>query len=136
MFTISAGEIALFTASGFAAERVRVSASEMVSPQVACLHRIGIDYAEGQPLTMEPSSSCDFAVVNSLVQSVIYDEPVYANGCTVGVSKCKNILLFGLPGTYYFHLNDTTAIGKAQVWLEVLKSKDLPLRLLDSFMGA
>lgn len=134
-FTVRIGETALLVASGFKRLRTCTSATEMQSKQFACLHRLIFEYSAERPVALEPCTCCDYMYEHSSFSSIIYDEPVMVNGKFLGLSKCDNTMLLALPGTYYFHLNDTTAIGTAQVWIEIYKTEELPLALLGDFTG-
>ena len=135
VFSLQAGEVALFAATGFARKRTRTDPVEMDSPQFACLHRLIFDDSKERVLALEPSSYCDYLYEIAASDRIIYDEPVYVHGCICGLSKCSNTMLWAVPGIYYFHLNDTTSIGKAQVWVEIFKADKLPIHLLGDFIG-
>lgn len=135
VFTLRNNEVAMLIATGFAKKRARTTYSEFDSPQFACLHRLVFEYNPKKPVVLEPCTCCDYMFEFSDEWSTVYDEPVYVNGCSMGLSKCNNTMVLALPGSYYFHLNDTTAIGKAQVWIEVFKSEELPLDLLGDLTG-
>lgn len=136
IFTIDVGKVAVLFATGFAAKRVRVSETELDGPQFACLRRVIFDCAPGVVVALEPCSYCDYLYEQgSLTKSIICDEGVYVNGNALGLSKCNNLMVLGLPGSYYFHLNDTTAIGKAQIWVEMYNIADLPASLITQFTG-
>lgn len=136
VFTLKAGEVALLTASGFAARRVKTSASEMDGPQMACLRRLIFDCIPGEVVALEPCSYCDFMFAQGdMTKSIACDEAVNVNGNALGLSLCNNTLLLALPGSYYFHLNDTTAIGQAQIWIEKYKADELPSALFEQFTG-
>lgn len=135
VFSLQPGDVALLVATGFARKRTRTDAVEMDSPQFACLHRLIFDDRKGHVTALEPTSYCDYLYDVIAIDRIIYDEPVYVHGCGVGLSKCSNTMLWALPGIYYFHLNDTTAIGKAQVWVDVYKADKLPIHMLGDFIG-
>lgn len=135
VFTLRANEVALLVATGFARYRTRTTVTEMRSPQFACLHRLIFEYNADTPVALEPCTCCDFLYEHNPEWAIVFDEPVQLNGCVLGLSKCHNTMLLGVPGSYYFHLNDTTAIGRAQVWIDVFKSDELPLQLLGEYMG-
>lgn len=134
VFSIQPGEVALLVATGFARKRTRISQTEMDSAQFACLHRLIFADGKSTTIALEPCNYCDYmyAVV---ANTAVYDEPVSVNGRTVGLSRCDNTMLWALPGIYYLHLNDTTGIGKAQVWIDVFNADKLPLNLLGDFTG-
>ena len=46
---------------------------------------------------------------------------------------CCNIGIIGVPGTYRLELNDTTAIGVAQVYAELIQVNKLPVQIKDLF---
>lgn len=133
-FTLKPGEAAILTATGFAKKRTKTTAEEFDSSQVACLHRLIALISPSGVVTDEPSSLCD-ALSANIYATTIVDTAVRVNGSTLGLSKCNNTLVFALPGTYYFHLNDTTAIGAAQVWLDIVQADKLPAELLKDFTG-
>lgn len=102
---------------------------------MVCLHRLIFEYNPAKPIALEPCTCCDFMFEFSDSWSTVYDEPVRINGKPVALTKCNNTMLLSLPGTYYFHLNDTTAIGQAQVWIDIYKKEELPLELLGEYTG-
>lgn len=135
VFTLRTGEVALLVAEGFARKRTRTTSTEMDSPQFACLHQLIFEYSNDVALALEPCTCCDYMYDINVTDATIHDVPVYLNGHPVGLSKCNNTILWALPGSYYFHLNDTTAIGTAQVWIDVFKAEELPLSMLGAFTG-
>lgn len=135
VFTIKPGEVAVFTATGFAKKRARTTAEEFDSPQLACLHKLIVLTNPDGEVIDEPSSVCDALSDSVVFTTTVIDEPVRVNCSTVSISKCSNTLLWALPGLYHWHLNDTTAIGAAQIWMEIFQSSELPLGMLADFTG-
>lgn len=135
VFTIRSGDMALLVATGFAPKRTRTGPAEMESPQFACLHQLIFADSNSRTIALEPCSACDYVYDIAASDIAAYDEPVYVNGQPWGLSKCNNTMLWALPGTYYLHLNDTTGIGKAQVWVEAFPVGKLPLGMLGDFIG-
>lgn len=135
VFTVRPGNAAILVATGFALKRTRTDPAEMESPQFACLHHLLFVDKNSRILALEPCSACDYVYDIIATDVSAYDEPVYVNGQPWGLSKCNNTMLWALPGTYYLHLNDTTGIGKAQVWIEIIGIEKLPLSVLGDFTG-
>lgn len=136
VFTLKAGEVALLVATGFEAKRVKTSASELDGPQFACLRRLIFDCEPGVIVALEPCSYCDFMFEQgSMTKSIACDQGVYVNGNALGLSKCNNTMLLTVPGSYYFHLNDDTAIGQAQIWIEKYNVEDFPSPTFAQYSG-
>ena len=63
----------------------------------------------------------------------ISDQFVQTNNGVWSLSMCCNIGIIGVPGTYRLELNDTTAIGVAQVYAELIQVNKLPVQIKDLF---
>ena len=63
----------------------------------------------------------------------IIDEVVRSCSDPWQLSMCSNLRVIGVPGTYRLELNDTTAIGKAQVFAELYNAKTFPMQVKDLF---
>lgn len=63
----------------------------------------------------------------------IADACIQTCGEPWSLRKCKNIGIIGVPGSYWLELNDSTAIGVAQVYAEMHSVKNFPVQLSDLF---
>lgn len=134
VFKVQPGNTAVLVATGFERFRTNTDAKEFRSPQLACLHRLIFDYEQVGVGALEPRTACE--CVYEFTQTIINvtDEVMRRSGCLVSIGGCDTTGLVALPGIYYLHLNDATAIGAAQVWLELIKNENLPLPLLKEYV--
>lgn len=135
VFQILPGAVALLVATGFERWRKPTSSREVKAAQKACLRRLFVDYSEEFVGALEPVGSCQFLYEITRTNTHITEVPVASHGCPWVISGCDNHKLLALPGAYYLRLNDETAVGTAQVWVEMFKISDLPLELLQGFVA-
>lgn len=128
IFTITPGTAGVLFATGFERERVRVTNSEFVSPQAACVQRLIHVSEASRTLTnlCEQAAAISDAEVagNELVQ--------VCNSCWL-LTQDNNLRIIGVPGTYRLELNDATAIGVIQVYLDIYPVSNLPLQIQHLF---
>lgn len=134
VFKVLAGHTALLIATGFERFRVNTDAKEFRSPQLACLHQVIFDYDQVGVGALEPRTVCDCVYEFTRTVVNITDVLMQRNGCALSLGSCTSFALLSLPGSYYFHLNDETAVGTAQVWVDFHKNENLPQSLLTGYV--
>lgn len=135
IFTIKPGYVGLLIASGFEKYRYRASAEEAQALQGACVYKYMAFDSCHLDKAIVPVSICDYVYDYSMVHTT-FDEawaPVNRCGKSWFISACDNIKIIGIPGTYQLYLNDSTAIGQAQVWLDTLPFDKIPVQVSDYF---
>lgn len=60
---------------------------------------------------------------------------VATGGCPWMLDSCDNLRIIGLPGTYRLRLNDSTAIGTAQVFAEQFDYNQIPPQISGLFFN-
>lgn len=130
VFTLTPGKVALLFATGFERYKVRTDSAEARSPQSACLHRLIFECERVPVGALAPCSVCDYLFNFTRTVCNYTDGPVWTGDCVWSLRACDNTKLIGLPGVYYLHLNDETAVGTAQVWIEMYRADQLPLGAL------
>lgn len=130
VFFVPPGQCCILYATGLAAERFRTSAEEFVSPQSVCVKRLIHEFKS--PTLINLQCNWIFDIDNTCAEE-ISDQLVQTNNGVWSLSMCCNIGIIGVPGTYRLELNDTTAIGVAQVYAELIQANKLPVQVKDLF---
>lgn len=123
-FHVFPGEVAQIQAFGFADWKSREDSSTRQVPQVACLEMILF-----KEVVIPDNTDGDCTHIYSLDRfksAVLAIETVRRNGCTFSVSKCDNMLLLNLPGSYRFVMNDLSALGTARIYFRVFNKDSFP----------
>lgn len=129
IFEVKAGKAVSLFAVGLSEDKA-VASGEFRGPQVICISKILYDFISTERTVKAPPvnlcdcgfvyGACDTAVLSS-VEAI-----VNTKGCPWQLTPCNNLAVITLPGFYCLHLNDNTAIGKAQVYAEQYDLQDLP----------
>lgn len=129
-FSVAPGYVGLLFATGLELYKVRTSASEIVGPQTVCVRRLlfGFDGYKPEPDLCGWIFNMDNVQVETLVDSL-----VHVCGLPWQLTACRNIGIIGVPGNYRLELNDSTAIGTAQVYAEIYNIESIPLQVKDLF---
>lgn len=115
LFVVHEKNSVVLMATGLKPYKVRGDATEIVVPQTVCVHRILSGFtADGRG-----SLPCGFIFDISSMQAEIIED-VILRTCSHPwqLTGCRNIGIIGVPGVYRLSLNDSTAIGEAQVWIQ------------------
>lgn len=120
-FHIFPGEIALIQAFGFMDYKSREGNEQQQVPQVACLEMI---LFKAEPFTERDQCSCPALDLSKYQSQILAVETLRANGCTYELSKCNNIMLLNIPGSYRFVMNDATAVGNARAYLRIMSKAE------------
>lgn len=141
-FHVPAGKVCVLHATGFADERVRTDAEQIVTEQAVCVHRI-IAHEPEQGVYApfdDPYLPCgwiyDWTIVGTKEDgAVLGEEEIYTCGSPWQLTKCRNIGIIGVPGDYRLKLNDETAIGVVQVYAELYNVADIPHQIAPLFFS-
>lgn len=119
VFHVCPGSYAILFATGLKSKRVRASAEEIDGPQVICIERLAFPDApvERGP-KVPPAGACDYIEDWRAIEVPVTTESVSVDGCCWSLTNCNNLMTISIPGSYRAHLNDATAIGKAQLYVE------------------
>lgn len=131
IFEVKAGKALVLFAVGLLNDKA-VATGEFRGPQAVCVSKILYDVVENtRSVKAEPTSFCDCNFIHGSSQNVLssVESLVNTNGCPWQLTPCNNIAVIALPGFYRLHLNDETAIGKAQVYAEQYDLYDLPANI-------
>lgn len=123
VFVINPGEVAILRAFGFADYADRVDTSTTRVSQSACLEML---LFKENPLPRSSGCQGDFIDWNDFIGLPLAAEKVRVGGCAISISKCHNLLLFNVPGTYRFTMNDDTAVGEARIYLQIISKTEYP----------
>lgn len=106
--------------------------SSFRTKQCVCVERLLYDLLPEQ--LGIPKCGCDwvFEPVRPLAAEVGVLS-ASTNGCFWTLDSCDNLRIIGLPGTYRLRLNDSTAIGTAQVFAEQFDYAQLPPQISGLF---
>lgn len=133
--------IALF-AVGLERFKVRQNSKEMQDLQRICVSRILCDY-NAEPTRkagkVGPAMNmCDCGFIFDatwLTEIELVEEVITSGGCPWQLTQCDNFRILVMPGRYRLHLNDDTAIGKAQVYAEQYAIENIPQQASSLFFG-
>lgn len=121
LFNVPMGKIAVLFATGFERERVRVDNSEFASPQAACVRRI----IHSSGLSYTRTGTCEW-VASATDAAEVGDEAVQTCGACWMLTQDNNLRIIGVPGTYRLELNDATAVGVMQVYVDLVPVESVP----------
>lgn len=132
IFRVAPGQAALLFAVKFEDKKYRESVEEVETAQMACVNRLL--FAAAMPSDYKARKGCDcvFDALN-IRPAQSEDELVLVNGCGWSMSKCNNLRFIGTPGIYRLHLNDNTAVGTAQVYVDFFDAHNLPPHIAGMF---
>lgn len=136
-FAVSIGKAVALFAIGLEGERVKQHATEARDMQRICVSRVVYDQSiMAQNVRFATNSFCDCGYLQG---QGTYLEPVEdllrTKGCVWQLTMCDNFRLIGVPGIYRLHLNDITAIGKAQVYAEQYNLSEIAPNISSLFFG-
>lgn len=116
-FYLNPGEVAIIQAFGFMDYKERPDTTTTLQAQQACLEMLL--FKEG---VLPPRQECGGAALdfNEYAGNLLAKEQVMSGGCAWTISKCDNIKLLDVPGSYRFIMNDSTAVGNARVFVRIL----------------
>lgn len=122
IFTVHPGNMAYIQAFGFSDFKERVDATELREEQIAQLDMLIFRETKKN---MEEDGPCHIERYGASSE-VIAREPMYLDGRCFFLSKCNNILLINIPGTYVFTLNDPAAVGHVRIFLRTISKDEFP----------
>lgn len=130
VFCVCHGQVALLFATGLKDHRVRASAEDVDGPQEFCIKRLAFPNPDIDLfMTTPPAGACDYVWDWRRASVETAEEAVATHGCCWSMSKCNNLAIVGVPGSYYARLNDSTAVGTAQLFIEYHRIEDLDPRI-------
>lgn len=114
-FQVPPGKVGLLFATGFSDEIER-DTGDFITPQAVCVHKVYLD-ADNIPQEV----GCGGVLNIDKIKVFSYlDEEVLHCGEPWQLTKCNNIGIIGVPGTYYLKLNGRgTGDETPQVYLEL-----------------
>lgn len=137
VFTVPAGKVAILFATGLLPEKVKVCATDFKTKQTVCVRRLLYNF--------EPQEYAEYMVdglpcgaifdISTVKEVNIVDEIVRTCGLPWQMTMCRNVALLGVPGTYRLQLNDATAIGEAQVYIELIDGDKIPVQIENLFFA-
>lgn len=134
VFTIKPGEVGILLATGFEKYRFRTEeGGEPYARQGACVHRYFADNSSLASSGINPNAFCDYLFDPNTIALDNVWVPIYKCGKSWFIHACDNLKIIGLPGMYQLCLNDSTAIGTAQVWFETMAADKVPAAMADYF---
>lgn len=122
VFVIFPGEIAILRAFGFQDYADRVDTNTTRTEQSGCLEML---LFKETPLPKSRGCHDTFNFIE-FAGAPLAAEKVRVGGCAVSISKCNNLMLWNIPGTYRFSMNDSTALGDARIYLQIISKDEFP----------
>ena len=132
VFTVFPGEIAVIQGFGFMDYKSRMDNSTLLVPQVACLEMILFKENKLPDYINCFTNPVDFSTIKGEVLAI---ENVRMNGCDVKLSRCDNVIMINVPGTYRFFMDDPTTMGNVRIYMRTM-SKDEYIWNSKLFIGA
>lgn len=138
-FEVEAGKAVSLFAVGLEQFKMRQDFKEALDEQRICISRVLRDVSTDTVKVKGPAMNmCDCGFVYTSMTSTdngMVEEMVSVNGCPWQLTQCNNFRILIIPGTYRLHLNDDTAIGKAQVYAEQFAIQNMPQNAAGLFFG-
>lgn len=131
LFVVPAGGAVVLTAVGFEQYKTQES-GEAKTEQQACVQRVLHEF------TPDALRCCDgpcewIYVLSRPMAREISSEVVSIGGCGWSLSMCDNLRILGIPGTYRLELNDSAALGVAQVYAELYNIDQIAPQVVGPF---
>lgn len=129
---VKPGMAVLLFATGLEHYKVRQDSKTAKTTQRICVSRLLPEYHPVEAVTVKAPamSMCDCGFVfrcDATMEIIgVAEEFIASNGCVWQLTALNNFRILAIPGLYRLHLNDETAIGKAQVYAEQYNLQDLP----------
>lgn len=126
IFNVPPGKVCVLFASKLKREKYRVDNSEFASPQTVCVRRLVHNFDQVKFTRRSDCGCCDWIFdVDAYSADMVADE-VVDTGCCWSLTREKNLGIIAVPGTYRLEINDSTAIGEAQVYADLYDAKNFP----------
>lgn len=128
IFTVMPGQIVIVRGFGF----VEHTSERPIIDQHACLHMMlfkDVKLPEFNGCSMPLFKLEDYPGV-----LLVEDEIRTFGGCTWKLSKCHNVILIDIPGSYRFVLNDPNAVGYVRIYANEFTHNEFP-RYSNLFVG-
>lgn len=126
VFNVPPGKVCVLFASKLQRDKYRVDNSEFLSPQSVCVRRLVHSFDQVK-FTRRSDCSCDWIFdVDAYSADVVADE-IVDTGCCWTLTRDNNLGIIAVPGTYRLELNDSTAIGEAQVYADLYSAENFPI---------
>lgn len=122
-FTVFPGQVAMLQAFGFMDHKERVDQATRQVPQEACLEMLLFKE------TFKPTpqlGACPVMDLRSYQSQLLAREVMRHNDCAFSLSKCNNIMLLNIPGSYCFVMNDASALGSVHIYLRMFTREEFP----------
>ena len=132
VFFVPPGQCCILYATNFAAERYRDTASEFSAPQLVCVKRLVHEFVAKDRSNLKCNWIFD---INNAAAEEVADQVVHTCDGSWTLGACNNIGIIGVPGTYRLELNDATAVGRAQVYADLIEANKLPVQITNLFFG-
>lgn len=134
-FYVKPGWSAVLFAVGLSEEKVRKSAAEFKGPQMICVERLIYECRDAEPLP-DCCGICSQSRGPRAPEAILVAED-YVETCSLpwALEPCRNLGVIGIPGVYRLHLNDATAIGTAQVYVEFYNHEDIAPQVYGAYFA-
>lgn len=134
-FFVKPGWSAVLFAVNLSEEKVRKSAAEFKGPQMACVEKLIYDCKHPEP----KSGCCGICSGTRAVEAPEAELQAvdYVETCSLPwtLEPCRNIGIIGIPGVYRVRLNDATAVGTAQVYVEFYKHEAIAPQVYGAYFA-
>lgn len=132
VFNVPPGKCVVLHAAHLADWKERIDASEIRVPQIVCVRRLIHEFIPDDTRI----STCGWIYdIQDTGAVKMVDHPIVTCNGPWQLSKCRNIGIIGVPGAYRLELNDTAAIGVAQVYAELFDLSSFAVQVKDLFFA-
>ena len=134
-FYVIPGWSAVLFAAGLLEDKVRKSAAEFKGAQMACVERL--IYECESPELVPMCGVCNQNSYEIRPASAELKALDYVETCSLPwtLEPCRNLGIIGIPGVYRIRLNDATAIGTAQVYVEFYKHESIAPQVYGAYFA-
>ena len=132
VFAVYPGQCCVLHAAHLEDWKVRQDAKEILVPQTICIRRL-IHEFNAVPVARE---TCNWIFdVRDVMADEVDDHPVVTCNGPWQLTKCRNLGIIGVPGSYRLQMNDVTAVGEAQVYAEIFDLSSFAAQVKDLFFA-
>lgn len=132
VFAVFPGQCCVLHAAHLEEWKVRQEAQEILVPQTICVRRLIHEYKD----IPREDCPCNWIFdIKAVYAELVDDHPVITCNGPWQLTRCRNLGIIGVPGTYRLELNDVTAIGEAQVYAEIFDLSSFAAQVKDLFFA-
>ena len=134
-FFVKPGWSAVLFAVGLSEEKVRKSAAEFKGPQMICVEKLIYDCRWPEPKPACCGICSHAREVEGPEAELVAEDYVETCSLPWTLEPCRNLGVIGIPGIYRLRMNDATAVGTAQVYVEFFKHQAIAPQVYGAYFA-